>query len=215
MEACGLVLTRDGREVFQPVHNAALDPYREFRIPAEILSEAYDSGLTLILHSHPMGPATPSLADRVACERTGVPWVILGLPGGDLARVDPDGFKAPLLGRPYVYGLLDCWALVRDYYAQTLGIDLPDFPRPADPDHWDRDWFAELADEGGFRVVEEPRLHDLILMGIQAPFPNHLGIYLGDQVFLHHRVDRLSGRELYGGLWLKATRRFYRHKDLP
>ena len=38
-----------------------------------------------------------------------------------------------LIGRQWNYGVFDCYSIVRDYYA-LLGIDLPNYQRPNDPD---------------------------------------------------------------------------------
>ena len=38
-----------------------------------------------------------------------------------------------LIGRQWNYGVFDCYSIVRDYYA-LLGIQLPNYQRPDDPD---------------------------------------------------------------------------------
>ena len=68
----------------------------------------------------------------------------------------------------------------------------------------------------GFAPVEMSALrpHDVILLRVAAPVPNHAAIYLGDQVMLHHLQGRLSSRDVYGGWWLQNTTHYLRHKDL-
>ena len=46
----------------------------------------------------------------------------------------PQGYEAPLLGRQWVWGITDCWSLVRDYYKQERGIELKDYERPITPE---------------------------------------------------------------------------------
>ncbi len=69
-EVCGLVGARDGVPVsLYPVPNAAADPARRFRMDPrgqiEAMRRMRESGETLwaIYHSHPHGPARPSLRD--------------------------------------------------------------------------------------------------------------------------------------------------------
>ena len=71
----------------------------------------------------------PSQADRVACEATALPWFIVSFPSGHWTELRPQGYAAPLVGREWSHGVLDCYSLIRDWYAQERGIDLPDFPR--------------------------------------------------------------------------------------
>jgi len=191
-------------------------------------ADAEDSGdILYIVHSHPDVPARPSEGDRVACEASGLPWYIVsvikdahGRPqiAGD-AILEPQGYIAPLEGRSFVHGVLDCWALCRDWYAQEWGLDLPN---PDRPDNWWNDGHSDLYTsnlaDAGFRILgpDEPMQRgDLILMQIRSKngVPNHAGIYLGDGLMLHHMYGRLSRKETYGGYWREMTRLVARHAE--
>ncbi len=69
-EVCGLIGARDGAPVsLYPVPNAAPDPARRFRMDPrgqiEAMRRMREAGEALwaIYHSHPQGPARPSLRD--------------------------------------------------------------------------------------------------------------------------------------------------------
>lgn len=230
-EACGLIVVVKGRERYWPCRNLAAKPGEHFRLDPDDYAAAEDAGaVTTIVHSHPDEAAAPSEADRVQCEAHGLPWLIVAVHGGKVAgsaQIEPCGYQAPLVGRRWSHGILDCWALCRDWYARERGIELPDPPR-AD-DWWNdghSDLYAEPALEAvGFRTVgrsgdlhmAEWRAGDLILMQIRSRnlVPNHAGIYLGDGQMLHHLHGRLSSRDVFGGYWLETTTRVMRHKDSP
>ena len=54
---------------------------------------------------------------------------------------------------------------------------------------------------------------DLVLMALENSKLNHCGVYLGDQMLLHHIRGRLSSRDVYGGYYLKSTGRALRHSS--
>ncbi|WMJ71319.1 C40 family peptidase [Stenotrophomonas sp. 24(2023)] len=224
-ECCGLIVAIDGQECYLPCRNTAGTPSEHFRLPAEDYAAAEDQGEVLALvHSHPDAAATPSDADRVMCERSGLAWHIIsvgqvaGQPPecGDLQTLQPSGYLAPLVGRQFAHGVLDCYSLVRDFHARQLGITLHDHAR--EDDWWSRGqdlYSLERLHAEGFDLVQgPPRRGDMILMQIRAPVTNHAGIYLGDGQMLHHLHGRLSEIVPYGGMWAERTRCIVRHREV-
>ncbi|MCX8016421.1 MAG: C40 family peptidase [Rhodocyclaceae bacterium] len=213
-ECCGLAVVRRGRLKYWPCRNIAGEA--EFAIHPEDQAAAEDAGeVVAICHSHVYLPPQPSEADRVMCETTGLPWLIVSHPTGDWQMLEPCGYRAPLIGRPFVHGVLDCYALVRDYYA-ILGVALRDYPR--EDDWWIKGgnlYLEHFAAEG---FVEIPlaglRPHDAVLMQVASPVPNHAGVIDADGYLLHHCHGRLSSRDVYGGYWRKVTTHALRHRSI-
>jgi proteasome lid subunit RPN8/RPN11 len=218
-EACGLIVIERGRARFIACVNAAPSPREHFVIsPADYAGAEERGAVAAVVHSHPYGHAQPSLADRAACEASGLPWLIVAWPNEDAQWIEPSGFVAPLTGRPFVHGLFDCYALVRDWFAQERAIALPQFER-------DYEWWLNggnlLVDnfrQAGFVEITagEVKDGDCFLMQMPAsPAINHCGVFLeGGAQILHQVSGRLSSRDVYGGLWRKLTTHLLRYQGV-
>ena len=168
-----------------------------------------------IVHSHPGYSANPSMADRAQCEASGLPWVIVGLPSGHLVELAPSGWSAPLEGREFHFGVLDCYTLVQDWYHRTWGLVLPDFER-ADG-FWERGehLYRNGLAEAGFVVspTREPQVGDGLLMRVNSPeVDNHAAVYLGEGMMLHHLWGQPSRVERWDWPWQRRTTAIVRQR---
>jgi len=226
-EAVGLIVHTAAGESYVPCRNVAATPSEHFALSPEDFANAEDHGeVVALVHSHPGAPARPSMGDKAMCERSGIAkWVIVsvGVQANGSIGVDdwcefgPSGYVAPLIGREFSHGALDCFSLLRDYFKLEHGLDFPDFDRM---DGWWDDGKSSLyldnfksygfADVGQDAVLE---VGDVMLMQIRSRngVPNHAGVYLGDGVMLHHMYGRLSGRVVWGGMWAHSLRTVLRY----
>lgn len=215
-ECCGVVVRIGRRDHYRACRNLAGSD-AEFAIDPRDWAAAEDAGeIVAVCHSHPFASAEPSPADRTSCEVTALPWLIVSHPGGEVRALTPEGYRAPLVGRRFVHGVHDCYSLIRDFYAWELGIELPDFERGER--WWEKggDLYRDGFSAAGFAPVETSALrpHDVILMQIAAPVPNHGAVYIGDGKILQHLMNKLSGRTIYGGWYQRCTTHILRHRRL-
>lgn len=232
-ESCGLIISIGRKRRYVRCKNTAEDPTENFRLDPEDYAAAEDQGeIKAVVHSHPGDGATskPSAQDVASCNASGLPWYIYSHPEGDLRLLEPV-LNVPLLGRPFVHGVQDCFAVVRDFYMRTMGIELPNYQRT---DGWwesaeNASLYEANYEAAGFVRVDRPQRGDLIVMQVgRTAHPNHAGIYLGTDpalpgeesgtfgpgpFMLHHMYGRPSEILVFGGPWHDRTRLILRHKD--
>ena len=207
-ECCGLVIIRRGKPEYVRCTNVSSDPQNRFTLAPEDYAAAEDRGeVVMITHSHVYRPPYPSEADKVGCEQSGLPWLIVNWPVGTHTYLEPSGYTAPLIGREFCKGSMDCYELVKDHYKQELGIDLPGYVRPEVWHEIGRSILLENFEEFGFRVIPLSDLqpNDCLMMQVGSTVPNHCAVYVGGNQILHHLQDRLSGRDIYGEYWRSRT----------
>ena len=214
-EACGLLLNVRGKEKYYPCKNLSISCFQEFIIDPEDYVKADNTGeIIAIVHSHPVTPPTPSQADKLSCEKSNLPWYIVNPKTEEWAYLKPCGYEAPILGRQWVWGVTDCWSLVRDWYKEEKKIELKDWERPLSVEDFNKDpLFERCALSTGFRKLEaDEKLQngDVLLMSILGKGLNHAAIFLDGDV-LHHLSDRLSCIEPYSEWLLKCTGGRYRY----
>jgi len=222
-EACGLVVRVGKKSIPVACKNVAENPRMHFVMDVVDYAKASDIGEVIgVWHTHVEIPPKPSDADKMGCENSDMPWYIVsvfkaeeGFAFSDMEVVEPSGFELDYLERPYAFGALDCWSLVRDFYRREFNIKLGDYPRIEKFWAEGYNFFGENWKNEGFRQLtdgEEPRTGDLFLIQTDGKFPNHIAIYLGNEIILHHCHGRLSRRDIYGGYWQKHTTHHLRHE---
>ena len=208
-ESVGVLLNIKGKEKYFPCRNLSMNQNQGFILDPEDYVKADNLGeIIAIVHSHPITPPEPSEADRVSCEHSNLKWYIVNPKTEAWGYCEPCGFKPPLRGRQWVWGLQDCYSLVRDWYKQEKNIKLRDWTRPTTPEEFLLNpMFEQCAWRTGFRELrsDEKLINgDLLFMSIGSPGLNHVAIFLDGDV-LHHLADRLSCKEPYSEWLLKCT----------
>lgn len=224
-EACGVIVKKE----YIPCKNIAADD-AQFEIdPIDLVGAAKEGKILAYIHSHPDGTTAPSQPDRVQMNLHGLPWIITD--GENVELHKPDGYQAPLLGRDYYHGLLDCYTLVKDYYQRELGITLNDYERT---DEWwvdakSKPLYLDNFKKEGFVEVDTIQKHDLILVRLgRTEHVNHALIFIGDGTLksehtedvisdclvLHHPYNQMSLREMYSEQWQRRAAIIIRHKSL-
>ena len=214
-EVCGLIAA----DKYWPCKNTHPSPSQFFAIAAKDYARIERKGpIQGIFHSHIDRQSKFSAEDVKGCKASQTPWVLFCLGTSEWSYADASG-NAPFLGRPWVYGIYDCYSLFRDFYKREFNIQLADYNRGAEFEWASPEWRMfekNVKDQGFIEVESAERKGDMLLMQLQSPFPNHTGVLINPSrnIFYHHLLDRFSEENVYGGYWAKHTNKVLRHKEL-
>jgi proteasome lid subunit RPN8/RPN11 len=213
-EMCGFIVAKKRKPKFVQCENISEEPDSFVINPRDVINIEKIGKIITLVHSHCNKNPQPSQADLVECERSMIPWLIISLPTYQIYEFEPDGYEAPLIGRHFSHGVLDCYTLLRDYYKRELGITIPDFQR--DYKWWKngKNLYLDNFSKAGFIKVYDQRIHDVLLLQMDSPVPNHAAILIEGNKILHHIDGQLSCEHVYGGFWRKNTWCTLRHKDM-
>lgn len=212
-EGCGVLAVVKGRSRWFPCTNVAKGNDSFIIDSTEYLKISRSADIVGIVHSHPDASNEPSEHDIATCNALGITYYIFSLPDMELFILEPVRETHPLMGREYAFGVFDCFEAVRDYYIQERGLDIPS--RKAYEDDWwlkGLDYFTpEYIKTWGFEPVDRPEKGDLLVFSHKADVGNHCGVYLGEEIFYHHAVHRLSCRDHLQPMWRKSLTGIYRY----
>jgi len=198
-ETCGFILT-DGTVV--AVENEARDKANQFMIGPACYAK-HDEMIAGVWHSH-LELAGFSQLDQQVISADTLPWVVYCLADDSFHECDPQT-TAPFEGRPFVFGVYDCYSLISDYLKEK-GVALPPWQR-GNWGEWNTPSFSPFDDEWknfGKPVTRAPyQAGDMLLLNL-GDYPSHtdhVGVFINPKQFLHHPSQGISRLQTFGGYW--------------
>ena len=216
-EACGLLAIIKGKETFWPCKNLAEGKFEFFILNPDDWAECEDTGEVIgVIHSHPVGAATPSDTDRAACEHLGFPYYIYSIEHDHWEKLKPTGWKNPsLIGRRFIWGKYDCWSIISDWYYETKNIKLKEWKRPKRiKDFIENPLFEKGLPITGFKkqkTNDDIQIGDVLLFQSITGNLDHVALYLGDNMILNHNIKSLSCRQLFDFNYQQSLKGVYRY----
>lgn len=107
---------------------------------------------------------------------------------------------------------LDCWGLLRVFYHEYMGIDLPGYDDTY-ADSFDRAATSNAigANQHHWHLVTNPEFGDAVLCRLNG-HACHVGVYLGNSQMLHTQSGHDSALDRIDGIkWKNRITGFYRH----
>jgi proteasome lid subunit RPN8/RPN11 len=228
-ESCGVVVSTKKGPIYVPCKNVHAEPTTSWKVSAEQTAKALTKGdILAVVHSHPEGPNYPSVVDQTQQIAGGEIWGIVPVIGTDVGNervpVPSDILwwgdnlpPVPLERRRFIWGIFHCYQLYRDWFKQEYGVLLPTFAYSFDT-FAEEDVFVRNCERVGFRnlgLIDMKNLlpGDMLVGHIRGRCPNHCGVYLGGDDFLHHPQNGVSGIALLSRWWehIDTVFRYERH----
>lgn len=214
-ESCGFIM-EDGGLIMLP--NIAHDQAGEFAIDPRDYAKWEPLGIAGVWHSHIELDGFSPL-DQTVMRSDSLPWAIYCLRTDKFHECDPN-WTAPYVGRPFVYGIFDCYSLVSDYLAHEHQVHLPLWDR-GEYGEWNQPGFNPFDEEWagiGKRVPSYSPLQDgdilLMNLGDHRGHTDHIGVINEDLRLLHHLAEKESRVDVMGGAWQRALRLAVRPNEL-
>lgn len=203
-------------------------------VGVDLLME-HDGNIGCSFHSHwdEMTPGYLSFIDIQQSQLHDIPALLYHTAFKVWDYYDPNYYHpAPLLEKQtsktninyyldwkFEYGRSDCSALLRSYYYNHFGLEIPDYSRPPDgewylnPQHTTA--YQDLLGDpsNGFVSVNtsKPKKHDLVLVKwFGSRHASHAGIMVEDDKVLHIIKDQPSKVVVWGGAWQRGLHSVWR-----
>ena len=114
-------------------------------------------------------------------------------------------------------GKYDCWGLVRKIYSDRLGVTLPSI-EDLYVDSSDTTYrnISEAMQQESLKwdQVQSPKMYDVVLMKIYGDLTSHVGVYIGENMFLHIMKGTNSTVEKTTSLkWQKRIAGYFRYNE--
>lgn len=217
-ESCGLVI-KQGESLFcYECKNIAENKLNSFVIdPKDYVKASRLGKIEAMFHSQPNDfNDGESQLDIINSKNHDITSIIYSWKSDSFFEINPKEVKIKdYLKVPFEIGKNDCFSLLRNYYNNELNIQIKDYNRD---NRWDIINPSIIEDnykqEGFTRInISEMKKNDVILFAFNSQEASHIGIYLGNDVFLHHPRNKYPAVEFLNKNWSHRIKLVLRHKN--
>lgn len=212
-ECCGLIVSNNGK--YSPVkcYNSASDKLRYATIgPFDYIRAANLGKIVGMYHSQEND--IPSNVDAITAFDHNIYSIVYARNANKFFIINPDLKK--YLSNKFEINKSDCLSLVINYYKSELNISINDYNRDGywftkSPriitDNFQREGFVEIID-GTWEK------HDILLFGKNRQEISHMGVYVGNNLLLHHQRDAYSCLEYLNSHIKRNLQLIIRHNSI-
>lgn len=136
-----------------------------------------------------------------------------------MSSIIPYKVYSPILNAPYVLGVSDCLTVVREILERAYGITIPNYARPNFFHVPELNLMMRIAQEDFFierKAVDMKDIQpgDILCFTVNAETVNHIGIYVGNNLFVHQVLDCAPREENFSLNWFRRLKYVFYHQDI-
>lgn len=118
-----------------------------------------------------------------------------------------------LLGKQYAEITNDCFTLFIDFYKDKFGIEIPEYARPLDFFDPRLNLIPNIAADLNLSKRPLGRIElqdgDILVFKCASNFDNHIGIYVGNNTFIHQMLDSKGCEAPLDDRWFRRLTAIY------
>ena len=209
-EPVAAILLKKGKVKLVPLTNFSDDPVNYFVLGEDFAKIQLQGEVIYVIHGH-ANNCIPSEYDIAACNSCNIPYIVFNRDDGSYSTIKPSNYRS-LSGINYEFGTNDCFETARNWYLMH-GVPIPERKDWLD-DWWlqGHDYIKDLDKVWPFVPAEGLEYGTLITFAVESEVENHLGVYLDNDLFFHHAVDRMSCKENLYPFWGQFIRNIYKYE---
>jgi len=218
-ECCGLIVEKDNHKFSVECRNVAENPCKTFSLSSfDYLKGSKKGNIIAIYHSHVNEEERFSPLDISNSQSHRVNYILYNLPKNSFSFFDYKKNKTLIFNKAFKTQTADCYSLVKEEFAKH-GASLIDKKDSRLDPTWSRSnpGLIEEIFEMNPKVKRVPlsdvKKYDILVFElVKGNGPVHVGLYLGDDTFMHHPRDRYPCVEPLKKSYRKKIYDVYRHE---
>lgn len=228
-ESCGLIYQINNKIKVYPCKNLSSDPRKNFLIDPYDYELCNTKGkIIACYHSHHK-EGSFSYEDIKQSYKNNLSYLLYNIKKDCFYYFDPIKYSnyKKYIGLDFSFGHRDCFSLVLDFYRNELNINIYDpasnrelkYNPPINNLICDRVDFKKWIEDSDLISLETDNIKDfkvydmLVFDGFRTGEPTHFGLFLENDMLLHHKYNQKSEIEPLRKAHFKYFKYFLRHKN--
>ena len=219
-ECCGLIIEEASRFSAVKCRNISEDPQNIFSLsPHDYLQASRRGKIKALYHSHTNDKEQFSPYDKANSQAHCLDFILYNTEKNIFAFFDYKKNKTLIYKKPFASQSSDCYTLVKEHFLKS-GVKLVDKNKSRIDPNWSKtnpgliEEIFNINPELKRGSKDDLKKEDIFVFELgKGNGPVHVGIYLGDDTFMHHPRDKYPCIEPLNKIYKNKIYDVYRHVE--